>query len=147
MPNSHPLYLSSPTWGERKRKLKNICEFHRTEGWGLTERLWPNHWTADASHLLDGHHITTGWFTAVLFTQCIISLCTCARSCWLFATPWTVAHQAPLSAKFSRQEHWSGLPFPPPGDLPNPGTDTLKLKSKENKDWKKLEEHIPGLWD
>ena len=39
----------------------------------------------------------------------------------LFATPWTVAHQAPLSMGFSRQEHWSGLPFPSPGDLPNPG--------------------------
>ena len=36
-------------------------------------------------------------------------------------TPWTVAHQAPLSMGFSRQEHWSGLPFPSPGDLPNPG--------------------------
>ena len=36
-------------------------------------------------------------------------------------TPWTVARQAPLSIAFSRQEHWSGLPFPSPGDLPNPG--------------------------
>ena len=39
----------------------------------------------------------------------------------LFATPWTVAHQAPLSMEFSRQENKSGLPFLPPGDLPNPG--------------------------
>ena len=39
----------------------------------------------------------------------------------LFATPWTVAHQTPLSMGFSRQEYWSGLPYPPPGDLPNPG--------------------------
>ena len=39
----------------------------------------------------------------------------------LFATPWTVARQAPLSMGFSRQEDWSGLPFPSPGDLPNPG--------------------------
>ena len=38
----------------------------------------------------------------------------------LCATPWTVAHQAPLSMGFSRQEYWSGLPFPPPGDLPDP---------------------------
>ena len=41
----------------------------------------------------------------------------------LFATLWTVAHQAPLSTGFSRQEYWSGLPFPSPGDLPNPGTE------------------------
>ena len=41
----------------------------------------------------------------------------------LFATPWTVAHQAPPSMGFSRQECWSGLPFPSPGDLPNPGIE------------------------
>ena len=41
----------------------------------------------------------------------------------LFATPWTVAHQAPPSMGFSRKEYWSGLPFPPPGDLPNPGIE------------------------
>ena len=38
----------------------------------------------------------------------------------LFVTPWTVAHQMPLSIEFFRQEYWSGLPCPPPGDLPNP---------------------------
>ena len=41
----------------------------------------------------------------------------------LFATPWTVTHQAPPSMGFSRQEHWNGLPFPSPGDLPNPGIE------------------------
>ena len=41
----------------------------------------------------------------------------------LFATPWTVAHQAPPSMGFSRQEYWSGLPFPSPGDFPNPGIE------------------------
>ena len=39
----------------------------------------------------------------------------------LFATPWTVAHQAPPSMEFFKQEYWSGLPFPSPGDLPHPG--------------------------
>ena len=43
------------------------------------------------------------------------------KSCPTLATPWTVAHQAPLSMGFSRQEYWSGFPFPSPGDLPNPG--------------------------
>ena len=42
-----------------------------------------------------------------------------AQSCPTLATSWTVAHQAPLSMRFSRQEHWSGLPFPSPGDLPD----------------------------
>ena len=42
-----------------------------------------------------------------------------AKSCWILATSWTAAHQAPQSIKFLRQKHWSGLPFRPPGDLPN----------------------------
>ena len=42
---------------------------------------------------------------------------------WLFATPWTVAYKAPLSMEFSRQEYWSGLPFPSPGDHPDPGIE------------------------
>ena len=42
---------------------------------------------------------------------------------WLFATPWTVAHQAPSPMEFSRQEYWSGLPYPSPGNLPDPGIE------------------------
>ena len=49
----------------------------------------------------------------------------CMRACSVvsdsFVTPWTVAHQAPLSMGFSRQEYWSGWPCPPPGDCPKPG--------------------------
>ena len=44
-------------------------------------------------------------------------------------TPWTVARQAPLSSGSSRQEHWSELPCPPPGDLPNPGIEPMSLMS------------------
>ena len=44
-------------------------------------------------------------------------------------TPWTVAHQASLDMEFSRQEYWSGLPFPPPGDLPNPGIKPMSPAS------------------
>ena len=47
----------------------------------------------------------------------------------LFATPWTVACQAPLPMKFFRQEYWSGLPFPPPRDLPDPGVKPTSLVS------------------
>ena len=47
----------------------------------------------------------------------------------LLATPWTVACQAPLSMEFSRQEYWSGLPFPTPGDLPDPGIEPMHLVS------------------
>ena len=47
----------------------------------------------------------------------------------LFETPWTAAHQAPLSMGFSRQGYWSGSPCPPPGDLPDPGIEPLSLMS------------------
>ena len=52
-----------------------------------------------------------------------LELCVCwSLSCvQLSATPWTVAHQAPLSLGFSRQEYWSVFPFPSPGYLPDPG--------------------------
>ena len=57
-------------------------------------------------------------------TLAILSSQHSSQSCVrLFATPWTVAHQAPLSVEFSRQEYWSGLPFPSTGDLPDPGIE------------------------
>ena len=63
------------------------------------------------------------------WSTCLISMCACMLSrfsgVWLFVTLWRVAHQAPLSMGFSRQEYWSGLPRPPPGDLPDPGIKLL----------------------
>ena len=60
-----------------------------------------------------------------MFSKRSVYLCVCAcellSRVWLFATPWTVAHQVPLSMTFSRQEYWGWLSFPSPGDLPNPG--------------------------
>ena len=47
----------------------------------------------------------------------------------LFVTLWTIAHQTPLSVGFSRQEYWSGLLFPSPGDIPNPGIEPASLVS------------------
>ena len=60
--------------------------------------------------------------------NCIAPLCMLNHfsHLWLFATLWTVAHQAPLSMGFSRQEYWSGLPCPPPGD-PDPGIEPASL--------------------
>ena len=67
----------------------------------------------------------------------------------LFATPWTVAHQAPPPMGFSRQEYWNGLPFPSPGDLPDPGieprspalqADTLTSEKKIRKTY-----HMGGI--
>ena len=53
-----------------------------------------------------------------------------AKSCPTLATPWNVARQAPLSMEFSRQEYWSGLPSPSPGDLPDPGIEPVSPASQ-----------------
>ena len=81
----------------------------------------------------------------------------------LFATPWTVARQPPLSMGFSRQEYWSGLPFPSPGDLPDPGieprspalqADALSCEppgkwseAESQKNWVTQDNSWPILWD
>ena len=53
-------------------------------------------------------------------------VCVCMISCVrLVEIPWTIAHQAPLPMQFSRQEYWSGLPFIPPKDLPDPGAEPM----------------------
>ena len=77
--------------------------------------------------------------------QCDLSACVCVSVClcvclfvcvlshfshvWPFVTPWTVAHQTPLSMEFSRQEYWTGLPCPPPGYLPDPGIELASVMS------------------
>ena len=58
--------------------------------------------------------------------MCVLSRFSYVR---LLVTPWTVAHQAPLSMGFSRQEYWSGLPCLPPGDLSDPGIELVSLMS------------------
>ena len=72
-------------------------------------------------------HMSTQWdsiteyqveFLCYTVSEWVSEVAHCVR---LFATPWTVAYQAPPSMGFSRQEYWSGLPFPSPRDLPNPG--------------------------
>ena len=62
-------------------------------------------------------------FNLVWSANTVVVHCTHSRvrsHVWLFAKPWAVAHQAPLSMQFSQQEYWSGLPFPTPGDIPDP---------------------------
>ena len=81
------------------------------------------------------------WFSIFLQREKVKSL----SRVRLFATPWTVAHQAPPSMGFSRQEYWSGLPFPSPGDLPNPGIEprspALEVK------WSEVTQPCPTLCD
>ena len=65
------------------------------------------------------------WVAKVSEITCNIGTCVLSSFSHirLFATLWTLAHQAPPSMEFSRQQYWSGLPFPSPGDLPNPGIE------------------------
>ena len=67
----------------------------------------------------------------VIYKIFYLPFCVCVLSRFsrvlLFETLWTVAHQAPMSMKFSRQEYWSELPCPPPGDLPDPGIRSMSL--------------------
>ena len=84
-------------------------------------------------------HVYFQYFAVINHTLLIILVCVCVCVCKLlsrsqfFVTPWVITCQAPLSMGFSRQEHWSGFPFPSPGDLPNPrikpGSPTLQADS------------------
>ena len=72
-------------------------------------------------------------YVCVCLRACVhmqANVCSVPQSC-LFATPWTVVHQAPLSIGFPRQEYWNGLPFPSPGDLPHPGIEHMSPMSPE----------------
>ena len=94
----------------------NICMNKYSCKW----RLICNYLSLEANDVIYG-----GMSVVLCVSVCVclcVSVCVCSLSgTWLFATPWTVACQAPLSLGFPRQEYWSGLPFPSPGDLPCPG--------------------------
>ena len=86
-----------------------------------------------ASSDLSGAHSVTSFRPQLrglpnLSNHVLLHTLCCVLSCFshvqLSATPWTAAHQAPLSMGFSRQEYWSGLPCPPPGGLPDPGIES-----------------------
>ena len=85
--------------------------------WGLCSSFWAAFCSSGNSDESTDPNLSTHWTLLSRFS-CI----------WLFATPWTVARQAPLSMGFSRQEYWSGLPCPP-GDLPDPGIEPTSLRS------------------
>ena len=97
---------SSPSLGKEQNF---IVRGIRTEG------PTPNSRLSEAVHFW-----SLAWPLGQIFGQiraCVLSCFSCVR---LFAALWAVAHQAPLSMGFSRQEYWGGLPCPPPGDLPEP---------------------------
>ena len=92
-----------------------------TSAWEL---LFPplKNWTKNNIHLCELWRLSEKCTSYVLNIRCVCCI-------WLFASPWTVACQSPLSMEFSRQEFWNGLPFPSLGDLPHPGIEPVSLSS------------------
>ena len=130
------LYIWTYTHSEGKN-LKQLTRNKKLTGWKYREML--------PMMIFRSETLDNGCFLNYILNIfqifCIKhELCVYAwsLSCvWLFVTPWTEARQAPLSTVFSRQEHWSGLPCPPPGDLPNPEIEprspTLQADSLSSK--------------
>ena len=107
-----------------------VCGVAKSRTW-LSEWLNRNNKRWNAPRAVRIHIITDfkklllvklEWYQRTMSVMQVASMC-------LFVTPWTVGHQAPLSMGFSRQEYWSGLPFPSPGDLPDPRIECTYLMS------------------
>ena len=86
------------------------CSYHREDGETQCQRN---------QLFVQGHTASRCW------TMFVVVIVYSLSRIWLFVTPWTVACQAPLSMAFPRQEYWCGLPFPPPGHLPDPGIEPV----------------------
>ena len=76
-----------------------------------------------------GQVVVESLYWILQFTHCIVFMLNHLCHVWLFVTPWTVAHQGPLSMGFTRQEYWSGLLCTPPGYLPDQGIEPVSLTS------------------
>ena len=143
--------LQQPDWWVVLKKRENIkvllfCHKREQEGWtclpikilnnprhSCTNEQFPcrDNWyifkiIKEICHHQKENDSSTTKLTSMEYYGLCVGLCVCVGGCVCVIaqsclTPWTVAHQAPLSMEFSRQEYWSGLPFPSPGYLPDPG--------------------------
>ena len=109
----HELYARMKKWTNEQCLPINHCRVLWTKGVQLG-------WCIPAEPKLAArdHDFSPEWPLNICLTWKSLS------HVQLFASPWTVARQAPLSMGFFRQEHWSGLPFPSPGDIPDPGIES-----------------------
>ena len=108
--------LEDTTWVDMGTRTKNISGEHRIWRWGCISQQGPEGFRGQpgAQHLSPRPAPLSPWLGV---PSCV----------WPFVAPWTLAGQAPLSMDFSRQEYWSGLPFPSPGDLPSLGIEPCLL--------------------
>ena len=101
----------------------DICSEETGKGEEYSRAMW-----GQKDRINRFFHLWNSWVIRAL----LLYVPSCAQSLsrvWLFVTPWTAAHQAPLSIESSRQDYRSRLPFPTPGDLPNPGMEPESLVS------------------
>ena len=117
-------------WEKKKKKSKQLRQI-----------LWIALPLREKTMFKSGFHFLTSQTVCVCVSVCLcvrvcVCVCVCARTrtcacsvTWSCSVLWTVAHQAPLSMEFSRLEYWSVMPFPPPGDLPNPGIKSTSPSS------------------
>ena len=128
---------SRPSPRKRNAKKQNGClrkpykSLWKEEKWKAKEKkIYPFE-----CRVMGSQRVWYDWATELNWTECHsklkrVNYFSCAQSLShrLFATPWTIAQQAPLSMRLPRQEYWSGLPLPPP-DLPDPGIKPKSLVS------------------
>ena len=120
-PFQSPMMKRTPFWGVSSKRSYQNCSTY------LASLVGAQTWI---TVILNGlppifqnnvkHHRHDHLSQLSISSRCVRQLLSCVR---LFTTAWLVAHQAPLSMKSSRQEYWSGLSFPSPRDLPNPGSE------------------------
>ena len=110
--NSSPLTQPSGSKDGEADRCTKLCSLGRRR-----HGKWPKIIVLCSKEITLAKHLGSTWRLEYRHA-CVFSLFSCVR---LFVTPWTVAYQAPLPMGFSRQECWSGLPCPPPEDLPNSG--------------------------
>ena len=112
--------MNSETWGGGRDEKKAI-EWTVRGGWGNNMSAHSLEMLFRSSH--SSQPADESHFSKNLYVSKVKGKVKTLSRVRLFATPWTVAHQTPPSMGFSRQEYWSGLPFPSPGDLPDPGIE------------------------
>ena len=102
--------------GCKQRDHTGGCCSHPEKGWNTNLR-----YNSEGKSIRIGDYLDIRSKSGASLVALVLSEVNSLSHVWLFATLWTVAYQAPQSMEFFRQEYWSGLPFPSPGDLPNPG--------------------------
>ena len=121
------LYCESQVGFLGQQHFTNDTAFHC---WRKKQFLLPQHSLTWEGKLISLFLLSFKLCLMGLFLLLILGICAVVyllSHVQLFVTLWTIAHQAPLSVGFLRQKYWSGLPFTFPGDLPNPGIETVSL--------------------